>query len=133
MIEFYPQIKQAHIAMALASGTIFALRGAGVLAGMRWPHWLAVRWTSYTVDTALLTAAMMLLTILPGAVFANGWLTAKLLLLVVYVVLGMYAIKRGRTRLAKAGFYVAALLSFAMVYSIARAHSPWGFLHGLVG
>jgi uncharacterized membrane protein SirB2 len=133
MIEFYPQIKQAHIGFALASGAIFALRGAGVLAGMRWPHWLAVRWTSYTVDTALLTAAMMLLTILPGAMFSNGWLTAKLLLLVVYVVLGTFAIKRGRTRLAKAGFYVAALLTFAMVYSIARAHSPWGFLHGLVG
>jgi uncharacterized membrane protein SirB2 len=133
MIEFYPQIKQAHIGFALASGAIFALRGAGVLARMRWPHWLAVRWTSYTVDTALLTAAMMLLTILPGAMFSNGWLTAKLLLLVLYVVLGMFAIKRGRTRLAKAGFYVAALLTFAMVYSIARAHSPWGFLHGLVG
>ena len=133
MIEFYPQIKQAHIGFALASGAIFALRGAGVLAGMRWPHWLAVRWTSYTVDTALLTAAMMLLTILPGAMFSNGWLTAKLLLLVLYVVLGMFAIKRGRTRLAKAGFYVAALLTFAMIYSIARAHSPWGFLHGLVG
>lgn len=133
MIEFYPQIKQAHIGFALASGAIFALRGAGVLAGMRWPHWLAVRWTSYTVDTALLTAAMMLLTILPGAMFSNGWLTAKLLLLVLYVVLGMFAIKRGRTRLAKAGFYVAALLTFAMVYSIARAHSPWGFLHGLLG
>jgi uncharacterized membrane protein SirB2 len=133
MIEFYLQIKQAHIGFALASGAIFALRGAGVLAGMRWPHWLAVRWTSYTVDTALLTAALMLLSILPGAMFANGWLTAKLLLLVVYVVLGAFAIKRGRTRLAKAGFYVAALLTFAMVYSIARAHSPWGFLHGLVG
>lgn len=133
MIEFYPQIKHAHIGFALASGAIFALRGAGVLAGMRWPHWLAVRWTSYTVDTALLTAALMLLTILPGAVFANGWLTAKLLLLVVYVVLGMFAIKRGRTRLAKAGFYMAALLTFAMVYSIARAHSPWGLLHGLLG
>jgi uncharacterized membrane protein SirB2 len=76
---------------------------------------------------------MMLLTILPGAMFSNGWLTAKLLLLVLYVVLGMFAIKRGRTRLAKAGFYVAALLTFAMIYSIARAHSPWGFLHGLVG
>jgi uncharacterized membrane protein SirB2 len=133
MIEFYLQIKQAHIGFALASGAIFTLRGAGVLAGMRWPHWLAVRWTSYTVDTALLTAALMLLSILPGAMFANGWLTAKLLLLVVYVVLGTFAIKRGRTRLAKAGFYVAALLTFAMVYSIARAHSPWGFLHGLVG
>ena len=133
MIEFYPQIKHIHIATALTSGLIFTLRGAGVLAGMRWPHWLAVRWTSYTVDTALLTAALMLLTMLPGAVFANGWLTVKLLLLVVYIVLGVFAIKRGRTRRAKAGFYIAALLTFAMVYSIARAHSPWGFLSAYVG
>lgn len=133
MIEFYPQIKSVHIAMALTSGAIFAFRGAAVLAGMRWPHWLAVRWTSYAVDTALLTAALMLLTILPGAMFANGWLTVKLLLLVVYIVLGVMAIKRGRTRMAKAGFYVAALLTFAMVYSIARAHNPWGFLYGVVG
>lgn len=133
MIEFYPQIKSIHIAMAITSGLIFALRGAGVLAGMRWPHWLPVRWTSYTVDTALLTAALMLLTMLPGAMFANGWLTVKLLLLVVYIVLGVFAIKRGRTRLAKAGFYVAALLTFGMVYSIARAHSPWGFLNASLG
>ncbi|QOW19202.1 SirB2 family protein [Lysobacter ciconiae] len=133
MIEFYPQIKSIHIAMAITSGLIFALRGAGVLAGMRWPHWLPVRWTSYTVDTALLTAALMLLTMLPGAMFANGWLTVKLLLLVVYIVLGVFAIKRGRTRLAKAGFYVAALVTFGMVYSIARAHSPWGFLNAFLG
>ncbi|KIQ97584.1 SirB2 family protein [Lysobacter sp. A03] len=133
MIEFYPQIKSIHIAMAITSGLIFALRGAGVLAGMRWPHWLPVRWTSYTVDTALLTAALMLLTMLPGAMFANGWLTVKLLLLVVYIVLGVFAIKRGRTRLAKAGFYIAALLTFGMVYSIARAHSPWGFLNAFLG
>ncbi len=73
MIEFYPQIKYLHIALVLASGVIFALRGAGVLAGMRWPHWLPVRWTSYTVDTALLTAALMLLTMLPGAMFLLGY------------------------------------------------------------
>src|SRR3546814_9370768 len=60
MIEFYPQIKMFHIALALLSGGLFALRGAGVLAGMRWPHWLAVRWTSYAIDTSLLTAALML-------------------------------------------------------------------------
>lgn len=126
MIEFYPQIKHVHILLALASGTLFALRGAGVLAGMRWPNALPVRWTSYTVDTALLTAALMLLTILPGAMFANGWLTAKIVLLVIYIVLGVFAIKRGRTRTAKAWFYVGALATFAMVYTIARAHHPLG-------
>lgn len=132
VIEFYLPIKHSHIALAVLSGLMFALRGAGVLAGMRWPHALPVRWTSYTIDTALLTAALMLVSILPGAMFANGWLTVKLLLLVVYIVLGVFAIKRARTRTTKAVCYVAALLTFAMVYSIARAHSPWGFLFGIL-
>ena len=132
MIEFYPQIKMIHVFLALSSGAIFALRGAGVLANMRWPHWLVVRWTSYAVDTSLLTAALMLLTILPGAMFSNGWLTVKVVLLVVYVVLGAFAIKRARTRATKALIYAAALATFGMVYSIARAHHPLGFLYGLL-
>ena len=128
MIEFYPQIKMIHVFLALSSGAIFALRGAGVLANMRWPHWLVVRWTSYAVDTSLLTAALMLLTILPGAMFSNGWLTVKVVLLVVYIVLGAFAIKRARSRATKAICYVAALATFGVVYSIARAHHPLGFL-----
>src|SRR5690606_8967067 len=91
MIEFYPQIKMAHIFLALCSGAIFALRGAGVLANMRWPHWAAIRWTSYTVDTSLLTAALMLVSILPCALLANGWLAATLVLLVVHIVLRVLA------------------------------------------
>ena len=83
MIEFYPQIKHAHIGFALLSGGLFAVRGLLLLLGMRWPNAAPVRYLSYTIDTALLTAALMLLTILPGALFANGWLTVKLVLLVV--------------------------------------------------
>lgn len=132
MIEFYPQIKQAHIALALTSGALFALRGAGVLAGMRWPQWMAVRLASYTIDTSLLTAAMMLLVVLPRAIYANGWLAAKLVLLVIYIVLGVFALRRARTRIAKAGFYIAALAIFAMIYSIARTHHPLGFLYRII-
>jgi uncharacterized membrane protein SirB2 len=52
-----------------------------------------LRFLSYSIDTILLTAALMLLTILPHAVFANGWLAVKLALLVVYVALGSFALK----------------------------------------
>ena len=128
MIEFYPQIKLAHIFLAVCSGAIFALRGAGVLAGMRWPHRTPIRWTSYTVDTSLLTAALMLLTVLPGAMFANGWLTLKLVLVVVYVVLGSLALKRGRTPRMRAACFVAALLVFVTIIGIALAHHPLGWL-----
>ncbi len=34
MIEFYPQIKSMHVAMIMASGTLFALRGGAALAGI---------------------------------------------------------------------------------------------------
>lgn len=132
MIEFYPQIKHAHVMLALLSGGVFALRGLGVLLGGRWPQAWLVRWTSYTIDTALLTAALMLLTVLPGAMFANGWLTAKLALLVLYVVLGVFALRRGRSRATRLACYLAALATFGMVYSIARAHHPLGFLYGLI-
>ena len=128
MMEFYPQVKHVHIACALASGALFALRGAAVLLGARWPMSLPLRWLSYAIDTALLTAALMLLTMLPWAMFGNGWLTAKLLLLVVYVVLGTFALRRGRNQRTRAICYVVALAVFATIYSIARAHNPWGWL-----
>ena len=133
MIEFYPQIRQFHIFLALLSGALFALRGAFALGGARWPMALPVKWTSYAIDTALLTAALMLLTILPGAMFANGWLTVKVTLIVVYVVLGVFAMRPARTRRTRAICYVLALLTFGAIYSIARAHHPLGILVRLSG
>ena len=128
MIAFYPQIKQFHILVAILSGSLFAVRGAFALAGARWPQALPVKWLSYAIDTSLLTAAMMLLTILPWAMFANGWLLAKVCLIVVYVVLGVLAMRPRRAARDRARYYVAALVAFASIYAIARAHHPLGAL-----
>ena len=96
-----------------------------------WQRWAmsgAARYTSYSVDTVLLTAALMLVTILPGALFANHWLTLKLALLVVYVVAGSLALKRARTPRARTLFFIAALAVYAIMLGIARAHHPLGWL-----
>ncbi len=126
MIEFYPQIKLVHITCVLLSGALFALRGGFALAGARWPLALPVRWLSYAIDTVLLTAALMLLTILPGGVFVNGWLAVKLTLLVIYVVLGGFALKRAKTRTGRCTCFLAAIATYAFMYTIARAHHPLG-------
>ncbi|GAB2521214.1 SirB2 family protein [Lysobacter humi (ex Lee et al. 2017)] len=126
MIEFYPQIKAVHVLAVLASGALFAVRGGGVLAGHRWPAALPVRIATWTVDTTLLTAALMLFTLLPKAMFSNGWLLAKVLLLVAYIGLGTMALKRARRGGPRAAYYVAALATFAFMISIARAHHPLG-------
>lgn len=128
MIEFYPQIRNVHIWAITLSGSLFALRGLGMLANARWPHAAVLRYLSYTIDTVLLTAGLMLVSILPAAMFANGWLTVKLVLLVVYVVLGVFALRRGRSRRVRAGCYAAALLVFIAIVGIARMHHPLGWL-----
>lgn len=133
MIEFYPQIKSFHILLVLLSGSLFALRGGFALFGARWPRHAGVRYTSYSIDTMLLTSAAMLLTILPGAVFANGWLTAKLGLLVVYIVLGILSMRAQFPRGRRAIFYAAALLTFFFMFGIARMHQPLGWLAKWLG
>ena len=126
MIEFYPEIKWVHICAVIASGSFFLLRGAGVLAGARWPMWAPLRYLTYSIDTVLLTAALMLVTILHQYPFAQGWLTVKVILLVVYIVLGTFALKRAQSRKARAWCYVAAIAVFLFIVSVARARHPLG-------
>ena len=128
MLEFYPQIKFVHVAAVIASGSLFALRGLLMLARSRVANHPALRYLSYAIDTMLLTAALMLVTILHQYPFVQAWLTAKVLLLVVYIVLGTFALKRGRTRRVQVTCYFAAMLVFAFIVSIARAHDAWGIL-----
>jgi uncharacterized membrane protein SirB2 len=126
MIEFYPQIKTVHVAAVVASGVLFAVRGAAVNLGGAWAMTWPVRYLSYTIDTILLTAALMLVTILHQYPFVHGWLTAKVLLLVAYIVLGTYALRRGQTKAVRVTCWLGALSLYAMIYGIARAHHPLG-------
>jgi uncharacterized membrane protein SirB2 len=130
MLEFYPQIKWVHVAAVICSGSLFLLRGMLVQFGhgalaRRAP----LRWASYTIDSVLLTAALMLFTLLPGALFANGWLLAKLALLVVYIGLGVMALRdRVAPRVQRLGL-AAALAVYGTMFSIARTHHPLGWLY----
>jgi uncharacterized membrane protein SirB2 len=126
MIEFYHEIKWVHVAAVLASGGLFALRGMAMFAGARWHMAAPLRILSYTIDTMLLTAALMLATMLHQYPFVDSWLTVKVTLLVVYVVLGSFALKRGSTRVVRGLNFVAALAVYGFIISVARAHDPRG-------
>jgi uncharacterized membrane protein SirB2 len=133
MIELYPYIKLLHVSTVFASGTLFLLRGLAVQSGAAWGMAAPVRYLSYGIDIVLLVAALMLLMVLPAAVFGNGWLWVKLSLLVVYIGLGTVALKRGRTAGIRAACFIAALFVFACMYVIARAHDPVAPLRLLQG
>ena len=130
VLEFYLPIKYVHIATVLISGALFFLRGLLLLNGKSWAMSAPLRYLSYSIDTVLLTAALMLATMLPSGVFANGWLTVKLVLLVVYVVLGSFALKRGNTLKMRWICFIAAGRVYAFMLSVARMHQPLGIFYG---
>lgn len=130
MTEFYLPLRTVHITCAILTIAIFTARGLLMLAGSPLHGHAAARWTSVAVDTVLLTTALMLTTIIHQYPFTTGWLTVKVSLLAVYIVLGSVALKRGRTRRIRAAAFVAALLTVAFLVSVARSHRPLGFLAG---
>jgi uncharacterized membrane protein SirB2 len=122
----YLQIRDIHVTAVIASGTLFLGRGALVLA--RWPHVMhpVLRYGSMLIDTVLLAAGITLMFVIGQYPFVNGWLTTKLILLVVYIVLGTFALKRARGQGARATCYLLALATFAYIISVAVAHDPRG-------
>lgn len=126
MLEFYPDIRLAHISVAILSGALFAFRGGFVQAGATWPMVAPLRYLSYAIDTIIVATALALLTVLPASVYANGWLALKLVLLVIYIVLGSVALKRGRTRRGRLIAFGTAILTYLAMLSVARTHHPLG-------
>ena len=126
LADFYAVVKPAHVALALASGGLFAVRGTAVLAGAPWAMARSVRLTSYSIDTALLFAGVTLLALLRLNPFSTPWLGVKLALLPVYIVFGSMALKRARS--ARILWFAAAVLCYALMISVARSHDPLGFL-----
>lgn len=131
LLTLYPYVKMAHIGLALTSGTLFALRGFSVLAGARWGMSPGVRHASMGIDSALLIAAITLLVMAQINPLAVPWLQVKLAVLVAYIVLGTFALRRARGFVARLLCFAAALFCFGLMYSIARRHHPLGFLAGL--
>lgn len=130
MLSFYPEIKLIHVAAVFMSGALFFLRGVVLHFGGQRAMAAPVRHLSYAIDTILLTAAVMLTIMLHQYPFVHGWLTMKVVLLAVYIVLGSYALKRGHTKRVRVICWVAALAVYAFIISVARTHDPAGIFLG---
>lgn len=131
MTEYYLTLRQIHITCAILTISLFVFRGGLMLADSRWLQSWVLKTLPHVIDTVLLTTALILTTVIHQYPFSTGWLTTKVFLLIAYIVLGHYAIKRGRTKAVRATAFVAALLVLAFLVSVARAHHPLGIFAGL--
>ena len=123
----YPALLHLHRACVTASIALFVARGLGVAALRAWPMQARWRWLSVAIDVPLLAAGVGLWTLLGYHPLQQTWLGLKLALLVVYIVLGSFALKRGRTRVQRLLFFAAALAVVLLMVGIALARHPAGW------
>lgn len=129
MSSLYLPLKYAHVTLALISLAGFLLRGAWMVVR---PEMLQRRWVRiapHVVDTLLLAAAIALTVLLSQYPFVQPWLTAKVIGLVGYIAFGALALRRAPTMGLRIVSFIAALLCFAYIFGVARAHHPASWLH----
>lgn len=85
---------------------------------------LWVRTLPHIIDTCLLLSGITLAVMLQQFPFIQGWLTAKLLALCLYIVLGSIALKRGKTNRTKAIALFFAVATATYICSVAITRSP---------
>jgi len=128
LASHYAAIRLLHIGCVALSGGLFTIRGLALLGGASVANHWAVRISSYLIDTALLGAAILLMLILHQYPFVDAWLTTKVLLLLLYIALGIIALRRARTRLGRGLALLAALLTFGFMIGVAITRHPAGWL-----
>lgn len=128
MTDAYTKLRLLHVTCVALSGSFFTIRGVLRIANVTLANHRAVRVTSYVIDTALLASAISLTVILHQYPLTHAWLTAKVLLLALYIWLGMLALKRARTAATRIMAYLAALLVFGLIVGIAMTHQAAGWL-----
>ena len=124
----YLSLKHLHMSFAGLSGGFFVLRGAWMLAGSPMLQTRWVRTLPHVIDTILLSSAVALAWWSSQYPFSQAWLTAKVLALLAYIVLGTIALKRGRTRTAHTVAFLAAVLVFIYIAGVASTKNPVFFL-----
>lgn len=121
-------LKTVHVTCVASSYMLFLLRGIWSLNGSPVMRQRWVRIAPHVVDTILLASAMALAFGIEQYPFVDAWLTAKVIALVLYIVLGSVALKYGRSRKIRIAAWLAAQAVFFYIVLVAITHNPVPFI-----
>lgn len=120
----YALLKMIHVGSVILSYSLFFLRGIWLMQDsvnlrQRW-----VKILPHIVDTLLLTSAIALAMTIQQNPLDNSWLTAKVIGLLLYIGLGMIALRFGKTRKTRITAWIAAQCVFIYIVLVALTKSP---------
>ncbi|MER0215828.1 MAG: regulator SirB [Nitrosomonas sp.] len=120
----YALLKMIHVSSVILSYSLFLLRGVWLIqdsTNLR-QRWIKI--LPHIIDTVLLTSAIFLAMTIQQNPLQDSWLTAKVAGLLLYIALGMVAMRFGKTRRTKIIAWVAAQCVFIYIVLVAITKSP---------
>jgi uncharacterized membrane protein SirB2 len=117
-------MKNLHMTFAILSITGFIIRGVWMMRSSPLREHRLTKIAPHVVDTLFLVTGIAMVINLQLAVLDNDWLLAKFAGLIVYIVLGAIALRRGRTLRIRMLAFAGALLAFAYIVNTAITKTP---------
>jgi uncharacterized membrane protein SirB2 len=124
----YATLKLIHESAVALSFAGFFARGLGMQRNAGWIRHRSAKMLPHVVDTVLIASAIALAWTLRLSPANAPWIAAKIAGLVVYIALGLVALRFGRTKAVRATAWALALLTFLWIVSVAITKDPRGIL-----
>jgi len=120
-------IKTIHVVCVTLSFAGFFIRGIWMLRDSALLQQRWVKTTPHIVDTLLLVSAVMLAVQMRLSPFEQPWLMAKIIALLVYIGVGMVALRFGRSRRIRLYAWLFGLVTILYIMSVALSKSVLGW------
>ena len=128
----YDVLKLTHVSCAFLSIAGFTLRGYWMATDNPHLQHRLAKVLPHLLDTLLLGSAIAMLVAMRLSPLAAPWLMAKIIALLLYIGLGMVALRFGKTRGTRVAAWLLALGTAGYMVSVAYSKSPWGILAAMV-
>ena len=121
-------LKYLHVTCVVLSISGYLLRGVWMMRASPWLQKKWVRIVPHVIDTVLLGSAILLAIEIRQYPFVQGWLTAKVLALTAYIVVGAIGLKYGRTKKIRVAAWLGAVAIFAYIVLVALTRQVLPFV-----
>jgi len=120
----YAALKIIHVISVIFSYLLFMLRGIWMMQNSSILQRRWVKILPHVIDTVLLASAVTLVTMIQQYPGMSTWLSAKIGGLLLYIILGMMALRFGKSRKIKIISWITAQIVFFYIVLVALTKNP---------
>jgi uncharacterized membrane protein SirB2 len=117
-------LKDIHLTCVALTFVSFSIRGIWLLSNSPYLQHNLSRVIPHVIDTILLLSGIAMVIVIYQAAFLKPWLITKIIALTIYIILGSFALKYGKTRILRITSLFGAWLVFFYIIAVAITKSP---------